>query len=71
MNGRRKLERLCRGHEPLARAHEQLVGENLAELGQSVADGRCAPAEALGGAGDARIDEEGVERDEKIGVDLP
>ena len=71
MNGRRKFERLCRGHELLAGAHEQLVGEDLAELGQGVADRRRASPETLGGAGDARIDEEGVERHEKIGVDLP
>ncbi len=71
VDGGRKLERLRRRHEPLARAHEQLVGEDLAELRQRMADRRGAPSEPLGGAGDAGVDEQGVERHEQIGVDFP
>ncbi len=70
VHGRRKLERLGRRHELLPGPHEQLVGENLAELGERMADGRCASPEPLGGAGHARIDEQRVERDQEIGVDF-
>jgi hypothetical protein len=35
-----------------------------------MADGRSAPPKALGGPRDARIDEQRVEDDEKIGVDF-
>ena len=40
------------------------------KLGKGMADGRGAAAEALGGPGDARINEERVEDDEKVGVDF-
>ena len=52
-------------------AHEQLVGEDLAELGQRMADGRGATPQPLGGAGDAGIDQQRVERHQQIGVDFP
>jgi hypothetical protein len=36
-----------------------------------MADRGGAPAEPLGGAGDARIDEKRVERHQQIGIDFP
>ena len=71
MDGGRELERLGGRHQPLAGAHEQLVGEDLAQLGQRMADGRGAPAQPLGGAGDAGVDQQSVERHQQIGVDFP
>src|SRR5689334_8717483 len=70
MHGRRKLERLGRRHQLLPGPHKQLVGENLAELSERMADGRRASPEALGGARHARVDEQRVERDQEIGVDF-
>ena len=71
VDGGRELHRLGGRHQLLAGAHEQLVGEDFAELGQRVADGRGAPAQTLGGAGDAGIDEQSVERHQQIGIDFP
>ena len=70
VHGRSKLDRFRRRHQLLARPHEQLVGEDLAELGQRMANGRGAPPKPLGGAGHARVDEQGVEDHEQVGVDL-
>ena len=70
MDGGGKLLRLCRRHEPLAGAHEQLVGEDFSKLSKGMADGGGAAPEALCGPRDARIDEQRVEDDEKIGVDF-
>ena len=70
MDGGGELERLGRRHEPLAGAHEQLVGEDFPKLGKGMADGRSAPPKPLGGPGDARIDEQRVEDHEQIGVDF-
>jgi hypothetical protein len=70
VHGRRKLNRLGGGHELLAGAHEQLVGEDFSKLGKRVADRRGAPAEPLRGARDARIDQKRVERHQQIGVDF-
>ena len=39
MDGGGKLLRLGRRHEPLAGAHEQLVGEDFSKLGKGMADG--------------------------------
>ncbi len=70
MDGGGELERLGGRHELLAGAHEQLVGEDFTKLGQGMADRRGASPEPLGGARDARVDEQRVEGDEQIGVDL-
>ena len=70
MDGGGKLLRLCGRHEALAGAHEQLVGEDFSKLSKGMADGGSAPPEALCGPRDARIDEQRVEDDEKIGVDF-
>ena len=70
VNRGRKLQRLGRRHQALARPHEQLVGENFAEFGQCMADGRGAAPQPFGRAGDARVHQERVQRHEKIGVDL-
>ena len=70
VHGRRQLERLGCRHELLPGAHEQLVGEDLAQLGERMADGRSTAPEPFRGAGHAGIDEEGVERHQEIGVDF-
>ena len=70
VHGRRQLERLGCRHELLPGAHEQLVGEDLTQLGERMADGRSTAPEPFRGAGHAGIDEEGVERHQEIGVDF-
>ena len=67
----REFERLGGRHQALAGAHKQLVGEDLAQLGQRLVVCRGAAPEPLGGAGDAGIDEQRVERHQQIGVDFP
>ena len=71
VDGGRELHRLGGRHQLLAGAHEQLVGEDFAEFGQRMADRRGAPPEPLGGAGDAGVDQQRIERHQEIGVDFP
>src|SRR5262245_17145804 len=70
VHGGGKLLRLRRRNEALARAYEQLVGEDFAKLSKGMAYGWRASPKTLGGAGDARIHQQRVEDDEQVGVDL-
>ena len=70
MHGGGEIEGLRRRHETLARAHEELVGEDFTKLGKGMTDGRGATPEALCRPRDARIHEQRIEDDKKIGVDF-
>ncbi len=58
------------GHHRLARPYQQRVLEDPAQPGQGAAHRRGGRAQSRGGAGDALLGQQGVERDREIGVEV-
>ncbi len=53
-----------------AHAHQELVLEQVPEPGQGPAHRRLAEADPLAGAGDVPLDQQGIQRDQKVQIEL-